>query len=419
MSDAAMLLPVRPADVILSLIALAGVLVVMAVLDNRRDSNDGLARRFRFVLQVCLVLLIGRLGFWGYGSGLFRYLTLLSGCLVPLAATLLTEGLLRKHAPLGLKWLLLFATPVLALLALLPESVSEPGLSVLLLSYQMIVLSICVYMLAARDLFSLSGAEHALIRRIGLAMIVCLPLLLTDYTVLFDQLPVRLGALGILALCWLAIDASTRSRSARWSVLRLTLLVCVSLFIGVLVAYLAVTRLQINGDPLTITPVVYQLIATVTAGGILLAIISDSLNHPVGSRENLLQALADGRISSQQTLMNVFHRFPLTDGAVVIEESALTEFDVPGIRSAFSMQPVQFQAELNANATFDVLDEQIASLCTRHASNCLMRLSSEPLRILALKTARLGSSVAADAELTAIQALLNHLPPTNPTVESS
>lgn len=60
-----MRLPDHSADVALTLIALAAVVIVLLVLRGDRQRTDGLSRRFAFVLQVSLLLLIGRIGFWG------------------------------------------------------------------------------------------------------------------------------------------------------------------------------------------------------------------------------------------------------------------------------------------------------------------------------------------------------------------
>ncbi|RWF26316.1 MAG: hypothetical protein EOS64_01950, partial [Mesorhizobium sp.] len=86
------------ADTITSLPSLLGLMIVIAVVSGR-DPGDPLSRRFLFGLRVLAVLLACRILDWITGLGVFRLATIVAAGLLPLAALLLTEGLLRRHAP--------------------------------------------------------------------------------------------------------------------------------------------------------------------------------------------------------------------------------------------------------------------------------------------------------------------------------
>lgn len=82
----------------LSSAALLGLFVLRGVL-IARDPWDPINRRFIFGVQVTMLLFIGRILMITTGIEAFRILVLLAAGLIPLAVLLLTEGLLRRHAP--------------------------------------------------------------------------------------------------------------------------------------------------------------------------------------------------------------------------------------------------------------------------------------------------------------------------------
>ncbi|MEP6567628.1 MAG: hypothetical protein ABJB10_21025, partial [Mesorhizobium sp.] len=65
------------ADTITSLAALAGLLIVIAVVGGR-DTGDPLSRRFLFGLRVLAVLLACRILDWITGFGVFRLVTIVA-----------------------------------------------------------------------------------------------------------------------------------------------------------------------------------------------------------------------------------------------------------------------------------------------------------------------------------------------------
>jgi hypothetical protein len=75
---------------------------------------------------VLAVLLACRILDWVTGIGIFRLVTIVAAGLLPLAALLLTEGLLRRHAPFFLKLLAAGGAVTFLLLAMIPERFAEP-----------------------------------------------------------------------------------------------------------------------------------------------------------------------------------------------------------------------------------------------------------------------------------------------------
>ena len=87
------------------LVTLAGV-VGLALFGQhlRHETARGSAHGpFRFAITVLLAVLVARLGFWVTGWRALDIATHLAASLLPLAALLIVEALLRRHAPLPLK----------------------------------------------------------------------------------------------------------------------------------------------------------------------------------------------------------------------------------------------------------------------------------------------------------------------------
>ncbi|MCB1383943.1 MAG: hypothetical protein KDJ73_13670, partial [Notoacmeibacter sp.] len=192
------------ADTLVSAAALAGVFLLMGTI-RRHGAFDPLNRRFLFGLSMVALLLAGRVLFWTTGIGFFDTLTLVGAGLIPLGVLLLTEGLLRRHAPRLFKWAGAAGSVLFTLLAFLPGWLAEPWLSWSLFSYQLAVFLGVGWLVVTRDRAALSSAENRMVERIALSLLLIIPAMATDYRLDQIALPVRLGGIAILYMCWLSV----------------------------------------------------------------------------------------------------------------------------------------------------------------------------------------------------------------------
>ncbi len=86
------------ADSIVNLCGALGLCVAMFAL-YRRDPRSPLTQRLLLLLGVVAVLFFARGVAWWTGSVLLDRLSLIPAALVPLGALIVTEGILRRHAP--------------------------------------------------------------------------------------------------------------------------------------------------------------------------------------------------------------------------------------------------------------------------------------------------------------------------------
>ena len=90
------------ADSIVNLCGAIGLGVAMVML-HRRDPRSPLTKRLLLALGVITSLFFVRGAAWWTGSVWLDRLSVIPAALVPLGALIVTEGILRRHAPRALK----------------------------------------------------------------------------------------------------------------------------------------------------------------------------------------------------------------------------------------------------------------------------------------------------------------------------
>ena len=196
------------ADAWVSTCGALGALIILGNLKHIVQMNM-VGPQFRFCLWILIVLLLTRIGHWGSWGWLFSTISHAAAALLPLAVLLLTEALLRRHAPAALKAFCAVGVVPLVLLAVLQIDAVEFWHIAALLAYQLIGLTAVVWFVLSRDRDSLAPAENQIIDRMALSFALILPFLMTEYTRGDSiELPVRLGGLAVLATCWISIGVN-------------------------------------------------------------------------------------------------------------------------------------------------------------------------------------------------------------------
>jgi hypothetical protein len=138
------------ADSIVNLCGAIGLSVAMMTF-YRRDPRSPLTFRLLFALGMIGLLFLMRGAAWGTGSALLDRLTAIPAALIPLGALIVTEGMLRRHAPRAVKLAALVGGILLALAGLLNLAQFETAHAVVLSAFQLAGFAICATMLARRD----------------------------------------------------------------------------------------------------------------------------------------------------------------------------------------------------------------------------------------------------------------------------
>ena len=387
------------ADSVVSFAALCGLMVLVVVV-RRQGAGDPLNRRFLFGLLTVACVMAGRLSFWWTGHPVFSVITIIAAGLIPLATLLLTEGLLRRHAPFALKMLVAVGSLAFAVLAFLPDRQVEPGLSYALIAYQLFGFLAAGALVLTRDRSSLSASENRTVERIALALLLIIPFVITDFRAAQLDLPVRLAGIAILFLCWLAIGLS-RWQFSHWdSLIAFGVLAVAALLGGLAIAEVA----GLTGAGTV------QAVAVMLSVSLVAVIYNDAralANE--ARRDSLLRHLAEGDLSNPVAFLEGLSGHPLVEGALVLDREDLKEFDLALLTEAFEQQPVRRIDE--ARAEKHVTDEtragriadHFALLFQRYEATHFLLASRDPVLVVALNMPLLASSPGAETELKAVQ----------------
>lgn len=382
MSDTAAFLP----DAWVSACAALGAVIVLLHLGDLVRRPE-LARRFRFCLWLLVILMVARIGHWGGWGWVFSALTNCCAALLPLAALLLAEGLLRRHAPRALKLICVLGAVVFAFLGLLQFTNLEIWRLAGLLLFQLAGLIGVALFVLRRDRDSLSPAENRTINRMSLSFLLILPFLATDFMreAVIDA-PVRLGGVAVLVLCWLSIGMN-RSGLRAADILR---------SFGIVFLVTGLLTLILSGLMPTDWRVAVQVMAVIVSALILLAIWQAAIALRIEDRQLIaLREIAEAEGQGPKAGLSLLRRAAGAPDAVLVDEADLAEMNVDDLTTCFAGAPVQ---QLGAAS-----DEQVNWLFVRFDATHAVLLSPEPLRVVMMNNPDIATLDSTGAALRAVQ----------------
>ena len=219
------------ADSIVNLCGALGLCVAMFAL-HRRDPKSPLTQRLLLMLGVVAVLFFTRGVGWWTGSVWLDRLSLIPAALVPLGALIVTEGILRRHAPRAAKIAAVTGAVVIGLGGAFGlESYTTPY-AILLALFQLAGFATCAWLLATRDRSTLLASENRSIGRLAAGSLIVIPFIVTDFQALAPDIPVRLGALGALLVVTAVLIAGGGTETRRQGILMTALRLLSSALLG-------------------------------------------------------------------------------------------------------------------------------------------------------------------------------------------
>ncbi|MBX3041152.1 MAG: hypothetical protein KF789_10655 [Bdellovibrionaceae bacterium] len=162
------------------------------------STRSSLHTRLTFLLiNLLLIVTIRGLDYAMGVQPFSKVLLLAASALVPLTSVLFAEGLMRRHAPLGLKIFSFFGAIALCAISPVYTRLGTSFFASLAL-FQLIVFMCIVWMAWKRPVHLLSESENRTLRSLGLVLFISLPLMISDFRLIFDWPIPRMGALAIL-----------------------------------------------------------------------------------------------------------------------------------------------------------------------------------------------------------------------------
>lgn len=370
---------------ILIAIALGATLVARRAVAGAARHNV-VAARLRTLYSLVSALLALRLVLSGWPAPIIVSLMMIAAAWLPLAALRLGEELVRRHAARRVKTLALAGAVVFSVLAATLGMVWNAQAIISLALFQLAVMGTVLFHLF-NNRGTISPAERGAADTILLALLLAIPLLLTDFQQVFPDLTVRGGAFAALLL----VLATSRLISGYGRPAALFVDVAVMLGAGGIVALAAAGIAIPEGD-------VYPL-ATCTAALAALVLLVERFARTQREEGGLIEAVA--YCGNERSAILSAH--PLLAGGEVIEGAALADMPEQALEGLAAMRVIG--PRMDDAQWADAANE----LLGRHSASHLLRLSAVPPRFLAVMGGSLGEE-RLDAELEIVARLLEREP---------
>jgi hypothetical protein len=386
------------ADSIVNLCGAIGVSVAMLTL-YRRDAGGPLTRRLLLALGVIAVLLFVRGAAWWTGSLWLDRASLIPAALVPIGLLIVTEGMLRRHAPRQLKIVFVVGGIGLGLAGALGLERFTTLYTLWLSLFQLAGFATCGLLLATRDRSSLMASENRSIGRLAVGVILVIPLIATDFQVLAPEIPVRLGALGALLVVTAILIAGGGAETRRQALLMTALRLCSSALLGAAAAYVSsdVDAAQ-----------VMRFCAIAMSGVLTIGLMVDALRARFEAQvPGILDSVAASPARTRDQLIAELARHPIFESASRFRESELAAYDPQLLRDFLSTRRVLRRSEAPWGlAPTDAAVERAVSLMTANSATHLVILSHDPVDVIALAVPVISADPATETALALVRRLL-------------
>jgi hypothetical protein len=379
------LTPTLAADLAVNLIAFFSVLLTTSAIRAQNARSSGTERRLRSLFRGIGLLLFLRVLAWFQLPVIFEIAVLIVASWLPFLSLLLAEQLLRRHAPAMLKLFALMGSIGFSAIALLTGSLWPQFTISALAGFQVILLIATISFLMFHRSHELAPSETAAADSLAIALLLIVPFALGDFRSLFSDLPIRIGAVGILLFALAMARIAARTASPRWILLDYAGIFLAAATLTVLISYL------VNDQAVgTITRLLFIIVAVITA--MLLLQRQRDLHFSQAPSALIGPSLVS--LPDTPSLDNLLAVHPTLACGVVIDENELGIYDPAAIAALADHRIINAATELNAEAKGTT-----NNLLAAYSASHLIRLCKSPPKFLALSCGPFKTSEVVDAEL--------------------
>jgi hypothetical protein len=386
------------ADSIVNLCGAIGLTVAMVTL-HRRDARSPLTRRLLLALGVIATLFFVRGAAWWSGNALLDRISLIPAALIPLGALIVTEGILRRHAPRQVKIVIVLGGIGLGLGGALGLERFATPYFVLLSLFQLAGFATCGWLLATRDRTTLMASENRSIGRLAVGALIVIPFIATDFQVLAPDIPVRLGALGALLVVTAILIAGGGAETRRQALLMTALRLSSSALLGAAAAFVSP---DVDGAQ------IMRFGAIAISGVLTIGLMVDALRAYFESQvPGVLNSVAASPARTRDQLIAELARHPIFESARRYRENELAAYDPPMLRDFLSTRRVLRRAEAPWGLTSsDPAVERAVSLMAANSATHLIILSHDPIDVIVLAVPVISADPATETALALVRRLL-------------
>ena len=313
-------------------------------------------------------------------------------CVLPLAALVLAEGVLRRHAPRSIKALVTLGG-LLTAVALLVARRGEPASRLGLGGFVLVSLLAVTALLLWRDRTSLSPQENLSVDTLVAVAVLFAALSASDF---MPSAPVGLSGLGALLLAYVSEAQPGSRREGRRLAADLVGMVLLS----------AAGAAAFAG-PLATGAAVEKVRLAVLLLGLLLTAASVAGVFRERGETTLLQfgqALAGADTASLSSFLQDLAGEPLLSGLRLTQGEALADYDTGALGRLMAAHAIWTREALGGKDAVRPCEE-LADLMARTEATHAMLISREPLRIALLTLPKLGDATGLETYLTLFRKL--------------
>ena len=386
------------ADSIVNLCGAIGLTVAMVTL-HRRDARSPLTRRLLLALGVIAALFFVRGAAWWSGNAMLDRISLIPAALIPLGALIVTEGILRRHAPRQVKIVIVLGGIGLGLGGALGLERFATLYFVLLSLFQLAGFATCGWLLATRDRTTLMASENRSIGRLAVGALIVIPFIATDFQVLAPDIPVRLGALGALLVVTAILIAGGGAETRRQALLMTALRLSSSALLGAAAAFVSP---DVDGAQ------IMRFGAIAISGVLTIGLMVDALRAYFESQvPGVLDSVAASPARTRDQLIAELARHPIFESARRYRENELAAYDPPMLRDFLSTRRVLRRVEAPWGLTSsDPAVERAVSLMAANSATHLIILSHDPIDVIVLAVPVISADPATETALALVRRLL-------------
>jgi len=394
--------PSAIADSIVNFCGAIGLLVAMLAL-YRRDPGGPFTRRLLFLLGVVAALFFIRaLGWWHASISLDR-LSLIPAAMVPLGALIVTEGILRRHAPRPAKQIAVAGAVLLGFGGALGLEAWSTAYAIALSAFQLAGFVTCAALLALRDRSQLLASENRSIGRLAVGALLVIPFIVTDFQALAPGMPVRLGALGALLVVTAVLIAGSSGETRRQGIALAALRLSSAALLGVAAAFIA--------DDVDAAQIM-RFSAVAVAGVLTIGLMTDTLRaYFEAQAPGMLNSVATSSAMTREQLIAELMRQPLFESARRFRAGDLAAYDPPLLRELLASRPVLRRADAPWGfAPADPAVERMVSLLAAHSATHVVVLAHDPADLFVLAVPVMLADPASETALALVRRLLAMMP---------
>ncbi len=332
------------------------------------------------------VFFAARAGFEAAGWPGLEVLQRLIACALPIAALLLAEAVLRRHAPRLLK--VFVAGGAVAAFAAALIGARQAWSDQMLAVYVVLSLAGITVLLLARDRTSLSRQENA-----GVSALVASGLLVTVASTsdFIPVSPVGLSGIGAAGVAFALSASPTSVQDARRMIAEFLALALIAAVVAF--AFCSALDLATAMETVRMTAVLLALLLAASA-------VASGVRARVGFAETAFAAaLARADASRLDSFLDGVVDQPLLSGLILAESTQLADYDTAGLAEALAARPVWTRAALASTAIAERPREELAALLARHEATHAVVVSAAPPRIALLTLPDSGAPGAVEAQL--------------------